>query len=85
MIFEVAITFSEVTPESAEHGDFSKTGFVMERTPMTLREVIDLIKYERFQRESRGTSWMTTGFSTSCYRTGTEREECLHLTLMEAK
>jgi hypothetical protein len=82
MKFKVSQTYSEVTPESAIDGEFSDTGFVFEDQIYTLRELIGLIKRDGFTRES-GSNWLTTGFSTSCYRTGTEREENLHIKLIK--
>jgi len=74
---KVAITYSEITPESAEKGDYSDSGFVEESRAVTFRELVDLIWREGFLAE-RGTAWLSTGFSVTDYRTGTEREECLH-------
>jgi hypothetical protein len=78
MKFLVSRTYSETTPESATEGDFSDTGYVHEAEEYTLRELIDLIKRDGFYREG-GTRWLTNGWSTECYRTGTEREENLHI------
>lgn len=83
MRFVVSKTYAEITPESAEHGDFSETGFVFEDEVYTLRELIQLIKSEGFYREGK-TNWLTTGFSVSCYKTSTEREENLHIKLIKA-
>lgn len=80
MKFEVSRTYAEITPESAEQGDFSETGFVFNKEIYTLREIISEIKREGFYREG-STSWFTTGFHTTDYATGTEREENLHIEL----
>lgn len=85
MNFLVSKTYSEVTPESAEDGDFSETGFCWQDQVYSLEDLKHLIKSEGFYRESRGTSWLTTGFSTSCYRTGTQREENLHIKYLRAE
>lgn len=82
MRFLVSITYSEVTPESAAEGDFSKTGFVSEDQEYTLEELKSLIKSGGWYREGR-TRWMTTGSWVSDYRTGTEREENLHIKLIK--
>ncbi len=79
--FKVNRTYSETTPDSASAGDFSDTGFVFEDQIYTLRELIDYIKAEKFEREGK-TNWLTQGWFTSCYSTGTEREECLHIELI---
>ena len=81
MIFLASITYSEITPESASNGDFSETGYHQTPRVYSLRELIDLIKREGFYRES-GTDWMTSGYYTSCYQTGTEREESLHVKML---
>lgn len=81
MRFIVSETYQEVTPESAEYGDFSDTGFVFQDETYSLRELIDYIKRNGYTRESKGTDWLTLGPWTECYRTGTERSTNLHITL----
>ena len=81
MKFLVSQTYSEITPESAEHGDFSDNGYEFEDEIYTLRELIDHIKREGFHREW-GCNWFTTGFYTICYREGIEKEQNLHIKLI---
>lgn len=69
--------YSETTPESAEHGDNSDNGFVHEDEPFTFRELVDVISRDGFALDG-SSDWASTGYSTSDYRTGTEREETLH-------
>jgi hypothetical protein len=87
--FKVSVTFSRVTPESAEHGDFSETGFESENVPMTLREVLGAIEREGFVNPScwpcnvdnfsRGRVWLSTEYATVDYRTGESEERSLHI------
>lgn len=69
--------YSEVTPESAERGDFSDRGFVYQCEPFTFSELVREMRDGGFCREG-GTEWLCTGYHTEDYRTGTEREETLH-------
>ncbi len=77
----ISRTFSEITPESAEIGDFSDTGFIAEREEVSFTELVDLMK-EHYQPSNSGSidnnTWFSSGFYTSDYGTGTEREECIH-------
>ncbi len=73
----VSRCYSETTPESAEQGDFSDTGFVHEAEPFTFSELVRVISQGGFRQEG-GTDWLCTGYSTVDYRTGIEREETLH-------
>lgn len=80
--FTVGQTFSEVTPESAELGDWSDHGW--EREPSkewTIAEILREIKNQGVEHISdNGSSLDVYGhFYTSCYRTGTDRQECLHI------
>jgi hypothetical protein len=43
-LFVVSKTYDIVTPESAEHGDYSESGFIFERENMTLRELLNELK-----------------------------------------
>ena len=70
--------YSEITPESAEHGDFSDTGIVHDAEPYTFRELHDAARLGGFSFDG-GTRWADTGFSVVDYRTGTERSESLSL------
>lgn len=75
-------TFAEITPESSEIGDFSDNGLICENEPVTFRELCDLMKnhYQASQCPNYGgvDVWLSTGFFTADYSTGTEREECIH-------
>lgn len=73
----VSRCYSEVTPESAENGDTSNTGFVYQAEPKIFSELVREIERDGFSQEG-GTGWLCTGYSTQDYRTGTEREETLH-------
>ena len=73
--------YSEVTSESAEVGDFSDSGFVYESCEFTFRELVrelrDFYTLSASPFSGVGT-WACSGFETTDYRTGTEREETLH-------
>lgn len=75
-------TYSEVTPESAEHGDTSDSGFIIEDEPCTFRELVEYMETHSEASNGRPTGdifeWYSTGYYVEDYSTGTEREECLH-------
>lgn len=73
----VSRCYSETTPESAENGDTSDTGHVYESQPFTFSELVQEIRNGGFSREG-STEWLSTGYSCTDYRTGTDREETLH-------
>lgn len=73
----VSRCYAECTPESAQDGDFSDTGFVYEANAFTFSELVREIRDGGFRRDG-STGWLSTGFHTEDYRTGLEREESLH-------
>lgn len=78
----ISRTYSEITPESCEQGDFSDNGFISEVEEVSFRELVDLMK-THFSPSCSPDNYDTdtcysTGFYTSNYRTGTEREEYIH-------
>ncbi len=77
--FLVSKTYAEITPESAEHGDWYDTGFVWEGEEFTFRELVEELSVHNLWQLADGADWLTTGFYTACYREGREREECLHI------
>ena len=78
----ISKTYSEVTPESAEDGEFSDLGFIYEKAETSFRELVqNLREYtETSSYPCKGTQWdwVSTGFEVSDYATGTERSESLH-------
>lgn len=78
----ISRTYSETTPESAEDGDFSDTGFIYEAHEFTFRELVRELRdcYSLSESPSRGGRdvWASTNWETSDYSTGTEREESVH-------
>lgn len=81
-ILSVAQTYSEVTPASASEGDFSETGFeIDQRQDYTLKDIIRLIEDQGVESiTSHGSSLDVYGyFYTSCHRTATERQTCVHI------
>ena len=92
----ITVTYSTITPESAESGDFDDTGWVDEEGIEIALDKWDRAdgltiakKAAKILRDAgaiepsssapgRGT-WYSTGFTTSDYQTGEEREESYHL------
>jgi hypothetical protein len=77
----VSFTYDEITPESAEESDFSDSGFISEREELTFRELVD--KFREFSQPSSSGPvdshvWFSSGWHTTDFRTGTEREESMH-------
>ena len=78
----ISRTFAEVTPESAQDSDFSNQGFICEKETVSFSELVDLMREhnEPSQSPNNGNTsvWYSTGFYTSDYSTGTDREESIH-------
>lgn len=75
-------TFEEITPESAEDGENSDSGFIWDNVEVGFRELVVLMKEynESSCYPAKGDTfeWYSTGFYTECYRTGTERNQSIH-------
>lgn len=80
MNLSYSICFSEITPESAEFGDFSDSG-VYENGVASLRDIIYTATRLGIRGNSKNdsTGWWSSGFDTQDYSTGTEREYTLHI------
>lgn len=78
----ISKTFSETTPESAEQGDFSDQGVLSEKENVSFSELVKLMKEHNQPSCSPNDgaihTWYSTGFYTKDYRTGSDREECIH-------
>lgn len=78
----ISRTFEETTPESAENGEFSETGFTDERQEVTFSKLVRLMKSHNQASQSPnngGTNvWYSTGFYVDDYATGTEINESVH-------
>lgn len=73
-----SITYSQVTPESAEVGDFSETGYVYQDIPYERGDLQDF-KREGFDTQGyHAPRWFSTAFECIDYGTGTEEERSLH-------
>ena len=79
LTFKVSKTYAEMTPESAEYGDYDDTGFVWEDVEYTFRELVEELGGHDHWQLADGAGWFTSGFYTVCYRELREREECLHI------
>jgi len=79
-----SVTYDVVTEESAEHGDFAESGFVVEPTTATFRELVEDIQnrgvydVSHTMCESSGRI-SVTHHSDSDYRTGAETTEYTHI------
>ena len=74
-------TFTEVTPESAENGDFSDSGFLAENEAVTFRELVELMRIHREPSNSGKIStntWFSTYPEITDYSTCTETTESIH-------
>ena len=75
-------TYSEVTPESAENGETSDSGFIIENEPCTFRELVDYFDTHREPScaPARGDTdeWYSSGYEVQDYSTGEERETTIH-------
>jgi hypothetical protein len=81
-LFLVGQTYSEVTPESAEQGDFSDTGWEQETSPdWKLADILRAIRDQGAEEiQAHGDSLTIYGWtSTVCYKTATEKQLCLHI------
>ena len=76
MEFLVSKTYSQVTPESAEDGDFSDCGFVWEDVPYTFRELVELLDSREWSFED---GIITNYWHIIDYSTLTSEEEQLHV------
>ena len=70
------MTYREMTPESAEAGDDSDSGWAWE---YTLCDVDDFIGHVNEMSEKDSADWFSTEWWTTNYFDGTERQESLHL------
>ena len=78
---DFSVTYATITPESAEYGDFEDTGFYAENIGFdTFAELVDYLERNGYNywSDSRGTGWLSTGFSVEGYATGEEIEYSIH-------
>ena len=82
-LFIVGVTYDDVTPESAEVGDFEESGWERETQVYTLSEVLRLIEEyyvsENFQENSNSQSLYTSDSTTIDYSEGRERTYGVHI------
>ena len=78
----ISKTYSETTPESAEDGEFSDSGFVFEDAECTFREVVGYLKEHTesscYPVSGDTSEYFSSGFSVDDYQTGTETETSIH-------
>ena len=103
MPIEFSFTYSTVTPESAEAGDFEDTGYYVDGWEYSIREDesrADILAnpqdYAKVWKPgtmrdilteaenlgiyaNEGSDWYYSGFQICDYRTGIEKEHCLHV------
>ena len=75
-------TYAETTPESAEIGDYSDSGFIEQDQKVTFKELVELMRdYPNPSASPHDGStdvWFSTYWFVTDYRTNTDREESLH-------
>lgn len=79
-------TYSQVTPESAECGEFFDTGFNAQNEQVSFSELVAMINktrgefpYPSQSPNNGGTEvWYSSGFNVIDYGDGTEEEDCIH-------
>lgn len=78
----ISRTYTEITPQSAEIGDFSDHGYISECEDVTFSELVKLMKmhYQPSYHPNDGGVMVSysTGFEIDNYTTGTERNETIH-------
>ncbi len=78
----ISKTFAEVTPESAEIGDYSNQGFLNECEQVTFKELVNLLKIHcqpsQYPNDGNTNVYYSTGFYPDNYATGTDKEEVIH-------
>ena len=70
--------YSEITPESAEHGEFSDCGELEQNLALSFSELVSFIRRNGFAKDSESARWLSTNYFVNDYRTLTERQETLH-------
>lgn len=78
-VFYVSETYSQTTPESAEYGDYSECGYENYGQFYTLKELLKELNGRCYHDNGNG-SFYDSDSRTICYRTGTEQQNCLHVT-----
>ena len=75
-------TYTETTPDSVENGEFSDRGFIAENVSYTFKELVQLLKdhseASNWPANGKTSEWYSTGYYTSDYATGTDRNESVH-------
>jgi len=81
-LIHYAETFEIVTPESAEQGDYTETGFIDENATGTFRELVDLLdctEPSSYPLPACGAGvWYTQMDAGIDYRTGAEERRGYH-------
>lgn len=80
-LFYLSFTYSEITPESAANGDYSDTGYKDYGYFASLEDVLNEVNDHSTEHiQLHGTSLDVYGeFYVDNYKTGTERQICLHI------
>lgn len=77
----ISRTYEIVTPESAENGDVSESGFLVESESVTFRELVSLMESHPIPSNShpKGTQWeWLSSYPSQDYRDCSETTESLH-------
>lgn len=75
-------TFSRTTPESAEEGEFSETGFEWENAEVTFHELVELMESHYnpscYPADGGIYEWYSTNFEVIDYQEMIEEETSIH-------
>ncbi len=77
----ISRTFEVVTPESAEYGDVSESGFLVESESVTFRELVSLMESHPIPSNSHpeGSQWeWLSSHPETDYRDASETTESIH-------
>lgn len=83
-MYRINVTYNNITPESAENGEFSESGFVHEDLEFdSMREVIEYVIRQGICEASstffHAGIWYSTQFCIIDYGTGEQSQESYHL------
>ena len=84
MHFTISEAYEYITPESAEHGDAEEQGFNYEDTPVTWRELVDVLENGGYGEPSNwpaspGDRFWVTAYGSQDPYTGGYTNTSLHL------
>ena len=78
---EFSVTYTTVTPESAEYGDFEDSGFEIESITFDyFAELVGYLESNGFRNwsDSSNTGWLSTDYEVEDYETMEEKQLSIH-------